>query len=472
MHNTQMGHPGEHLRPRATWIFPLAGGLVLAAAAASLTLPSIAHPLTWTGLFSRSVLTILVAAVAAIAGTSLLRRLFEGYLETLRSELICCAWGAAIWIPLCLLLQSEHAVWCVLAPIPATVIIVSFSKWQLPSHEMVGAELATREERPRPSELFDSIAALERIHIAKVALTSAVLVEASIAAAASRSYPLAESLALIATACIVWHKMPERNPNARGRHVKAQQRSVSVLACFLLTCLSMTPFLKAGQSALPLGSMVLAGARSMAPRAPIKSMAGRAYSGVVLLAPPLPKRKLIEPPSKTVLSGLPTLSKPLVIPFDGSYWFYQQGESAPGEDAPVQRGDPIRNRIQSTNFYPLLMEAHQRLGNSLNAGCCRAISVSLTNADNRLGLIEVEAVLREITSQGTRSHSLGVLPIHSSQAEKISLYRAPTQETLRFPVRVREQDFRFNEITLIFHLSRQRNLANAEVKLKEFTLLP
>jgi hypothetical protein len=468
-----MDQRGQDLRPWQSWVLPLAGGLVAATVAATLTLPSLSHPLTWTRLVSRSALMLVLSASTAAAGASLLRRVFDGCFEALRSDLLACAWGASIWLPLCLLLQSERAVWCILAPIPATAIIVAFSRWQV-SPRKAGRftdDVASWQQTP-PSELFASVIALRRMPIATTALVSAALVEASIGAAAARAYSFAESLVLIATACIVWHTTPEPEPNTPIRHRNAARRRVGVLACFLLTCLSMTPFLQAGQSSLSLGSMVLAGARSLAPRVPRKMMAAKVYTGVVLLAPPLPKRKLIEPPPKSVLAGTPTLSKPTVIPFDGSYWFFQRPDSAPGKDAPVQRGDPIKNHIQSTNFIPLLMEAHQRLGSRVSAGCCGAISVSLTNGDNRLGVIEVEAVLREITPEGTLSHSLGVLPIQSSKAEKISIYRAPTQETLRFPLRVTQSDFRFNEITLIFHLGRNRNMANAEVKIKDFTLTP
>ena len=468
MQNRHMDQRVRDLSAPQTWAFPLTGGLIFAAFAVGVTLPSTAHPLTWAGLFSRTGLMLLLSAITAIAGTSLLRRPFGRHFDALRSDLLCCAWGAAIWIPLCLLLQSEHAVWCVLAPIPATVIVVSFSRWQLSPHDV-----ATWEERARRSELFGSVAALQGKLIANAVIVSAVLLEASIAAAASQAYSIAESLVLIATACIVWHTTPEPAFDSHPQHVKAGRRSAGVFACFLLTCLSMTPFLQAGQSTFPLGSMVLAGAKNLAPHAPVKTMAGSVYSGVVLLAPPLPKRKLIEPPPKAMVGGLSTVSKPLIIPFDGSYWFYQQGENAPGKDAPVQRGDPIKNHIRSTNFYPLLMEAHQRLGATVNAACCHALTVTMTNADNRLGVIEVEVVLRDIGTGGTRSHSLGVVPIRSSQAAAMSIYRSPTQETLRFPMHVNKEDrFRFNEITLIFHLSPHRNLANAEVKVKEFTLVP
>ena len=467
-----MDQRGEGLRPWQSWVLPLAGGLVAATIAATLSLPSPAHPLTWTRLVSRSAFLLVLSAGTATAGASLLRRVFDGCFEALRSDLLCCAGGAAIWLPLCLLLQSEHAVWCILAPVPATAIIVAFSRWQLSPRKsaLVANDVVAWEQRTRPSELFASVAALRRMPIATTALISAALVEASIGAAAAQAYSFAESLVLIATACIVWHTTPE--PDPRMRHQNAGRRRAGVLVCFLLTCLSMTPFLQAGNSTLPLGSLVLAGARSVAPHPPTKQMAARVYTGVVLLAPPLPKRKLIEPPPKSVLAGMPALREPMIIPFDGSYWFYQQPDSAPGKDAPVQRGDPVKNHIQSTNFYPLRMEAHQRLGTHVGTDCCGAISVSLTNADNRLGLIEVEAVLREITPEGTRTHSLGVRPIRSSEAEKISIYRTPTQETLRFPMRAAQPNFRFNEITLIFHLSRHRNLANAEVKIKDFTLSP
>jgi hypothetical protein len=343
---------------------------------------------------------LVVSAATATGGTSVLRRVFDGHFEALRSDLLSCAWGAAIWLPLCLLPQSEHTLWCILAPLPATVIIATFSRLQTPLRRSLEEAGRSGYESLLSPQLFATVNTLPKRSIGSVSILCAVLLEATLAAAAAEAYPIAESLLLIATACIVWHTTRESRGNPHFESLKAYRQRAGVLACFLLTCLSMTPFLQAGHSTLPLGSMPLA------PRALTRMPTGQVYTGVVLLAPALPKRTVLEPPSKSMFNGLSTLIKPLVVPFDGSYWFYQQPYTAPGKDAPIQRGDPIKNHIQSTDFHPLLMEAHQRLGMRVSATCCSAVSVSLTNADNRLGVIGVEAVLREITPTGTSSRSL------------------------------------------------------------------
>jgi hypothetical protein len=166
------------------------------------------------------------------------------------------------------------------------------------------------------------------------------------------------------------------------------------------------------------------------------------------------------------------LRKERLIPFDGVYWFFARGDERPGADAPVVRGDPTTKSIRSVHRVPLSMEAHQRLGTTLAAGCCGALAVDVRDADNRLGVLSVEVVLRDRSAKGVLSRSLGTVPIRASMVDKISLTREPVDERLRFSMRGLPAGFRFDEITVILHPAPERSLASARVKVKDFVLQP
>lgn len=139
----------------------------------------------------------------------------------------------------------------------------------------------------------------------------------------------------------------------------------------------------------------------------------------------------------------------------------------------MQRGDPTKANVRSVGMSPLTMEAHQRLGNRINASCCRGIDVNITNADNRLGRIDIEMLLQDIAPRGaTVTRSLGAVPIRSSLEQRISIDRAPVNETLHFHIAANDSQLRFNNIILRFKLSAHRNLGGAKVRVKDFKLMP
>ena len=74
------------------------------------------------------------------------------------------------------------------------------------------------------------------------------------------------------------------------------------------------------------------------------------YPGIVLMLPPKPHHEIIPPISSDPLHWTGTLAKPLEIPFDGAYWYFQIPDTRPSPDAHIQRGNPITKSIRSTNL--------------------------------------------------------------------------------------------------------------------------
>ncbi|WP_419806778.1 hypothetical protein [Terriglobus sp.] len=446
------------------WLVPLAVGLIAATCVVALLVPPRPHTLSWPGVVSRSALLLVVAAAAAIAAVGLFHRAYREYFRRPGAALLACAWSSAIWIPLLLLVWSQHAIWVVLTPVPIAGLVASFAKRK--QHAGFEADALTVVSS---NPIFEAAVQLNTLRFARIAVAIACLLELCAFAAALRDLPLTCSLVILTTACVAWAFTPTRTTGKPQSAAPVRAR-ITVLPCFLLTCLALTPFLRLGLGSSRLTSVVLANPLSGAPH--LAAVPARTYARVVLLAPPLPKRKLLVDPHKTQFGGAVRLAHPLVIRFDGAYWYFQSPVPGAKYEVKVQRGDPTKGHIYANDFMPLQMEAHQSLGTRLNTSCCQSMSVVLVNADTRLGSILVEAKLRNLTDRGTESVSLGVVPIRSSQVQQISTARPSIRETLRFPITGKAASFQFNEITLVFKLAREREMAGARVQVSSFTLQP
>jgi hypothetical protein len=447
----------------------MVAGLGISALIVGVVAQPRAHSLTWPGLFSRSAELLLLAAGSALAVVWAVCRIFREELGHPSVPLRAYAWSVAIWLPLMLLLWSEHAVWIVLAPVPITALLTRFGRKQ-----MLAAEVAETDVLPVLSlreDLFAATMARNAVPVGVPAVLLALLLQACCAAFAAQQLGIAEALLIALAGGIVWcfTTVPPNQRLPLGGRLERRGRRALALPCFLLTCLALTPFLRLGLGSGKLNSVVMAGTVTVKPP---RIVADTVFSTVVLLAPPLPKHKLVAPVSHGLTSGSFSPSRPLTIPFDGAYRYFTWRGQYSGALTRTQRGDPIKANVQSTDFSPLMMEAHQRLGDRLDAGCCRSIDLALTNGDNRYGRIDVEMLLKNITPGGTVTKSLGTVPVRSSLAQKISIYRAPVDETLHFPLKGDAKHFAFNEITLLVKLSEHRNLAGAKVRVREFQIVP
>lgn len=195
------------------------------------------------------------------------------------------------------------------------------------------------------------------------------------------------------------------------------------------------------------------------------------YVGIVLWPPPKKKTEIVPPPSHMHSMWVWNTSKPLVIPFDGPYWYFKAPDKQPSPKARIVHGIPTRVDIHSTDWHPLLMEAHQNLGSSINLDCCQEMDLTITNADNRPGRIAIGVMLTDSTSPDKPSQYLGEKSIVSSEAPHFSMNRSPIEETLRFQIpsgKIR----RFDGITVVFLSAKERALGGAKVSIQQFTLIP
>jgi hypothetical protein len=164
------------------------------------------------------------------------------------------------------------------------------------------------------------------------------------------------------------------------------------------------------------------------------------------------------------------MTKPLVIPFSGAYWFFKAPASAPSAKAHVVSGNPTAVIIRSTDWNRLMMEAHQELSAPIELSCCRAIEVAIHNADSRPGRIEI--AMKLIDSSTRQTEDLGSRVVMSSTAANLSIDRPAIDEVLQYRVPVNSHIHKFDQIQVVFETSRERSFGGTQIAIKEFKLLP
>jgi hypothetical protein len=206
-------------------------------------------------------------------------------------------------------------------------------------------------------------------------------------------------------------------------------------------------------------------------RSPVAANAEKGYESIILW--PVPEKKQIVAPIPAPSNLLePGSKKPLVIRFDGPYWYYQPPEKAPSKEAHQAQGSPLAIDIQAENFISLTMEAHQALGNAIPLGRCREIEVEVLNRDNRRGLVSVGVLLTDSKAQGRPTIYLGQQPVVSSEAEHFAVKTSPVSEVLRFVVPESGKVRRFDEINVMFFPDGANFGKGPKMAVGEFQLEP
>lgn len=197
---------------------------------------------------------------------------------------------------------------------------------------------------------------------------------------------------------------------------------------------------------------------------------GSGYKGIILWMPPRRKDKILPPPPN-VLRIANANARPINIPFDGAYWYFQPPYDSPGRDPHVAHGDPIGVSIRSSNRLPLLMEAHQKLVSPVELNCCRAMRINVRNGDNVPGTILLGVVLYDSKSAGNPSLPLTAQPVVSTQAGHFAVKPSPVDETLEYAIPANSDISRFDQITVVYFPAGERSVDGAKISIQNFELL-
>lgn len=194
------------------------------------------------------------------------------------------------------------------------------------------------------------------------------------------------------------------------------------------------------------------------------------YQSIILW--PVPQKKEILPPLPQPSSFLaPGTTKPLIIRFDGPYWYFQPPNHAPSTTAHQAQGTPLAIDIQARNFIPLTMEAHQTLGRPVPLARVREIQLGILNRDNRPGQIDLAVLLADSASPANQLY-LGRQPVVTSQPDHFSVKSTPAAETLRFPIPAPAKIRKFDQITVMFFPDDVNYDQGPKVAIQQFQLIP
>jgi hypothetical protein len=192
----------------------------------------------------------------------------------------------------------------------------------------------------------------------------------------------------------------------------------------------------------------------------------------VILWPLPPKKQIIPPlPAPTNFQG-PEKSRPVIIRFDGAYWYFQPPDTSPGRTAHKAHGNPLAVNIQANNSFPLVMEAHQRLIGPVRISRCGEIDVEIENRDNLRGALLLGVLLGDSTMPNKPTLYLGRKEIESSMPGFFSYKAAPLFETLRFAIPAAASIRKFDEITVMLLPDIEHAMIGPKIAISQFELLP
>ncbi len=147
------------------------------------------------------------------------------------------------------------------------------------------------------------------------------------------------------------------------------------------------------------------------------------------------------------------------------------------------RGSSTKTQIRSSDRYPLLMEAHQKLDTPIDLGCCSGMELVVENADRNEGAIALELWVRKRSTAPQKGgfrvaepiHYLGTAAIPSSEQPLILRGQGtsnPTEERLKFPVPAAMDGVLFDEITVVVKTAPARARTGAQIAIRKFVLEP
>jgi hypothetical protein len=201
----------------------------------------------------------------------------------------------------------------------------------------------------------------------------------------------------------------------------------------------------------------------------------KSYQGVILWPEVKATQKLVAPSRTQLLSPLPPIvaRTPLEVPFSGQYWMFKPPQAAPPRDSYFRRSDPVTLSFLTTDRKPMSMKALQKLDHAIDLRCCRAIQITISNADRYPGTIALELLLIETLVPGQRVQSLGRRDVLSRPNVKGSdLAVIPVTEVLEFPVPRSAQIRQFDVIQVLFHRAPFRIDRSARISIEHFVLVP
>jgi hypothetical protein len=301
------------------------------------------------------------------------------------------------------------------------------------------------------------------------ALAIAVCVEGAAVLANRGAIFTATALMAAGSFLFVWKGLRSLGAKpSEGMARPAERAASATLAAMLI----LIPLLMARFARVEGGGIEATAQAAARPRADAEKVdPNDAYQGIILFTvkdkekdlPPVPLERDLLRTGK---------AQPLVIRFDGAYWYFQAPKRGPGMHPHFAHGDPVAVSIYSTGWVPLAMQAHQTLAQPADLRSCGAMRVTVRNGDNRQGSIDMGVLLTDTTVTGKPSLYLGTKPIVSTEPGHFAFKPRPVTEELTFAIPAYGGLKKFDDITVLFFPDEERLTLGARIGIDQFELMP
>jgi hypothetical protein len=203
--------------------------------------------------------------------------------------------------------------------------------------------------------------------------------------------------------------------------------------------------------------------------APAAAVPDGSYPGVILVSEERPVTRLVAPvtPSNGLTGPAP---RPYSILFGGEYWMYRFLYRKPPANSFLRKGSPAGLSFSTTDHWPLLMEAHQKLDQPIDLNCCSKVQVEVWNADRYPGTVWLELFALDGDAVDSPARSFGSAQVQSAPnlgGEPV----AAVAETLEFTV-PEDAPAACGEFKVVFRRDRGRMDKSARVAIERFVLVP
>lgn len=328
------------------------------------------NKLSWTALFLTSVEYVSVTILAGGVGVwALIPPRTKSALES--GVLALSAGVGWAWLPAIVLLFRQDSLWSLVVTSAASTVMAACVRNAIASQTVLQDRVDDRRWRAR------IISAC--LHGAMLAVLVRSILTAGVLLAVSGFTSVSHL-----TSTGVYAVERKRSP----AHAASRFTWVAALA-ILITSAALLPRLRNRRLASEISSSLelseTSREASASERQSQSATSKSSYESIILWTVRKEKKTIAPLAPRTTLLPMGKSSNPMVIPFDGSYWYFKEPNKSPGPKAHLAHGSPLTLDIHSADWLPLVMEAHQDIGSSVDLACCSEIQVAIKNANNRPG---------------------------------------------------------------------------------------
>jgi hypothetical protein len=424
------------------------------------------HGVLSAALLLKALLYVVTAALAGTAGTALYwnssSSAFLSHPPVTIDRFAIDSAACWVWIPAAFLLTANHS--------PLAALVVGLGATELGLRLRVAIP-ETAVPEPAATELFEGALRKPRREWHGLFIVLCVLLSAW---ALHRRLLLESSLPLaVAGFVFAWKykSAPADSADIEQGNRQAMAKLFRVAASAVVVTFVVLVFGLSGMGYRFVG-VVNSSLRAVTEVRPMRLRAeaspNSGYHSIILW-PPRQRDQLIPPPPVHSPLLTPSAMRPLVIRFDGLYWYFQAPSHKPGLHAHQVHGTPVEYRIQASGG-PLTMEARQHLGGDVPLADCREIQMTIANRNNRPGLVSLALLLADSAEPGKPALYLGQQPVVGSEPGSFAFKAPPVTETLRYSIPERGRLHAFNQIIVMFLPEKEQSESAPEIAIRQFAL--